>query len=122
MTADIQSAFLQIGINPIDREKMRFLWYENVNSSEQPKLVQYRFALLMFELTPSPPILEKIVQYHLSWYEHTEPEVVNELKKLYVDDLAKQTTKLIEHIKLRNKLCQKANLTYESGELIAKLF
>ena len=26
LTADIQSAFLQIGIDPIDHEKMRFLW------------------------------------------------------------------------------------------------
>ena len=88
LTADIQSAFLQIGIDPIDREKMRFLWYENVNSCEQPKLVQYRFARLMFGLKPSPPILGKVVQHHLSFYEDTEPEVVNELKKLYVDDLA----------------------------------
>ena len=88
LTADIHSAFLQIGIDPIDREKMRFLWYENVKSCEQPKLVQYRFARLMFGLKPSPPILGKIVQHHLSFYEDAEPEVVNELKKLYVDDLA----------------------------------
>ena len=42
----------------------------------------------MFGLKPSPPILGKVVQHHLSFYEDTEPEVVNELKKLYVDDLA----------------------------------
>ena len=67
---------------------MRFLWYENVKGCEQPKLVQYRFAGLMFGLKPSPPISGKVVQHHLSFYEDTEPEVVNELKKLYVDDLA----------------------------------
>ena len=37
VTADIESAFLQIRIDPADREKLRFLWY-NVNS-EEPKLV-----------------------------------------------------------------------------------
>ena len=91
LTVNIQSAFLQIGINPIDLEKMHFLWYENVNSSEQPKLVQCRFACLMFGLKPSPPILGKVVQHHLSLCEDTEPEVVNKLKKLYVDDLATST-------------------------------
>ena len=87
LTADIQSTFLQIGIDPIDCEKMRFLWYENVKSCEQPKLVQL-IARLMFGLKPGPPILGKVVQHHLSFYEDTEPEVVNKLKKLYIDDLA----------------------------------
>ena len=59
-----------------------------MKNCEQPKLVQYRFARLMFGLKPSPTILGKVVQHHLSFYEDTEPEVVNELKKLYVDDLA----------------------------------
>ena len=54
-TADIESAFLQIGIDPADREKLRFLWYENVNSV-QPKLVQFRFCHLMFGLKPSSHI------------------------------------------------------------------
>ena len=72
---------------------MRVLWYENVKSCEQLKLVQYRFARLMFGLKPSPPILLKVVQHHLSFYEDTEPKVVTELKKLYVDDLATSSEK-----------------------------
>ena len=43
LTADIQSAFLRIGIDPTDREKLRFLWYDDI-SSDQPVLVQLRFA------------------------------------------------------------------------------
>ena len=42
----------------------------------------------MIGLKPGPPTLGKVVQHHLSLYEDTEPEVVNESKKLYVDDLA----------------------------------
>ena len=34
--------------------------------------------MLDVQLKPSPPILEKVVQHHLSLYEDTEPEVVNE--------------------------------------------
>ena len=67
VTSDIESAFLQIGIDPSDREKLRFLWYDNVNS-EQPELVQFRFCRLMFGLKPSPPILGKVVQHHLNSY------------------------------------------------------
>ena len=42
----------------------------------------------MFGLKPSPPILGKVVQHHLNSYEEKEPETVNQLSKLYVDDLA----------------------------------
>ena len=81
VTADIESAFLQIGIDPADREKLRFLWYENVNSV-QPKLVQFRFCHLMFGLKPSPPTSGKVVQDRLNSYEEKEPETVNQLSKL----------------------------------------
>ena len=37
VTSDIESAFLQIGIDPADREKLGFFWHDNINS-EQPKL------------------------------------------------------------------------------------
>ena len=87
LTADIQSAFPQIGINPIDREKIRFLWYENVNSSEKPKLVQYRFARLMFRLKPSPPISGKVVQHHLSLYECLSERVKETLCRRPSDEL-----------------------------------
>ena len=87
LTADIQSAFLQIGISPEDRDKLRFLWYTDLNS-DSPKLIQFRFARLMFGLKPSPPILGKVIEHHLSKYEASEPAVVNELKNLYVDDFA----------------------------------
>ena len=63
LTADIQSAFLQIGISPEDRDKFRFLWYTDLNS-DSPKLVQFRFARLMFGLKPSPPILGKVIEHH----------------------------------------------------------
>ena len=32
LTSDIQSAFLQIRIDPADRDKLRFLWYTNLNT------------------------------------------------------------------------------------------
>ena len=63
LTTDIQSAFLQIGIDPTDREKLHFLWYDDI-SNDQPNLVQFRFSSLPFCLKPSPPILAKVVEHH----------------------------------------------------------
>ena len=40
----------------------------------------------MFGLKPSPPILGKVIDHHLSKYEASEPAVVNKLKHLCVDD------------------------------------
>ena len=87
LTSDIQSVFLQIGIDPTDRENFVFLWYDDI-SSDQPILVQFRFARFPFGLKPSPPILAKVIEHHLDFYEDTEPQVVKELRRLYVDDYA----------------------------------
>ena len=67
LTADIQSAFLQISIDPADRDKLRFLWYTNLNT-DSPKLTQFRFCRLMFGLKPSPPILGLVVNHYLDFY------------------------------------------------------
>ena len=50
LTADIEKAFLQISINPNDRDYLRFLWFENV-FAEIPKLVLIRFARVLFGMT-----------------------------------------------------------------------
>ena len=52
----------------------------------------------MFGPKPSPPILGKVVQHHLNSYEKKEPETVNQVSKLYVDDLAFQTYKTAKKI------------------------
>ena len=42
----------------------------------------------MFGLKPSPPILGCVVRHHVEKYENIEPEFVDEMKDLYVDDWA----------------------------------
>ena len=112
VTADIQSAFLQIATDANDRDKLRFLWYDDLNS-EQPKLVQFKFARLMFGLKPSPPILGCVVRHHVEKCENIEPEVVDEMKDLYVDDWAssfENTEKHLRTVKPPNKLWQRGLL------------
>lgn len=87
LIADIEKAFLMIGIHPDDRDALRFLWFKNVEE-RNPEMVVYRFCRLVFGLRPSPSILGSTIQHHLSLYEHEQPEIVKELQdSLYVDDL-----------------------------------
>ena len=86
LIADIEKAFHQISVNPADRDKLRFLWFKNIEG-EKPEIVQYRFCRLVFGLTSSPAILNGTVQHHLSQYKQSEPQVAELLaNSLYVDD------------------------------------
>ncbi|XP_028414386.1 uncharacterized protein LOC114537537 [Dendronephthya gigantea] len=82
LTADIEKAFLQIEIKPEDRDKLRFLWM-----NEKDELLHLRFCRLVFGLKPSPAILGATINHHLEKHNETEPEAVQALRDLYVDDL-----------------------------------
>ena len=87
IVADVEKAFHQIEINPDDRRMLRFLWFDDIRK-EQPDIVEYQFCRLVFGLTPSPAILNSVIQRHLESHKTKEPEVVALLQEsFYVDDL-----------------------------------
>jgi hypothetical protein len=87
LVADIEKAFLMVGINEADRDMLRFLWLTNVYEP-LPEVVEYRFTRLVFGLRPSPAILGATIDHHLRLYEDEKPDVVDVLRNgLYVDDL-----------------------------------
>ena len=87
LTADIEKAFLMVGIKKEHRDMLRFLWFANPIDA-QPEIVQYRFNRLVFGLRPSPSILGATIKHHLELYRRSEPELVELIEKsLYVDDL-----------------------------------
>ncbi len=49
LTADIEKAFLMVGIKKEHRDMLRFLWFANPIDA-QPEIVQYRFNRLVFGL------------------------------------------------------------------------
>jgi hypothetical protein len=55
--------------------------------NETDKLLHLRFCRLVFGLKPSPAILGATINYHLEKHKGTEPEAVQALQDLYVDDL-----------------------------------
>ena len=87
LTADIEKAFLQIGIRQEDRDFLRFLWYDDPQSANR-SVVQLRYARLLFGLRPSPAVLGSVLLQHVSSYQEKNPEIVKVLKGLFVDDLS----------------------------------
>ena len=88
LVADIEKAFLMIAVKKEDRDILRFLWVDDVNSAE-PKIVEYRFARVVFGVTWSPFLLNATLLKHITSYEREDPEFVSQmLRSLYVDDLS----------------------------------
>lgn len=80
--ADLEKAFLQIGICEKDRDYLKFLWC----SDEQGNLRFLRFTRVPFGVTCSPFILAATIKHHIRKYKD-HPEVIKNLDShLYVDD------------------------------------
>ena len=87
VTADIEKAFLMVGIAKKDRDVLRFLWFDDV-FSDQPNLVQLRFTRVVFGVSSSPFLLNATIRYHLEQYREIQPMLVEKLSKAaYVDDI-----------------------------------
>ena len=85
-TADIEKAFLQIGINSVDRDYLRFLYSENCKIDENLKC--YRMTRVGFGIKCSPFILACVIKHHIKKFEETNYEAFQMLNtSLYVDDL-----------------------------------
>jgi len=98
-TADIEKAFLQIGIHEADRNFTKFLWYENVEEDSWPsgKVVSFRFCRVPFGFRSSPFILNKVVSHHLNSLKDKFPTTVEKIQgNIYVDDLIVSTETLSE--------------------------
>ncbi len=86
LVADIEKAFLMIGISEEDRDMLRFLWLKDAKDPHS-EILKLRFCRLVFGLRSSPAVLGATIQQHLETHERDNPEVVEHLRKsLYVDD------------------------------------
>ena len=87
ITADIEKAFLMIGVAPKDRDVLRFLWFQDPYKLDSP-IRQFHFTRVVFGLRPSPALLGAVILHHLDKYSSIEPQLIEGIKKgLYVDDL-----------------------------------
>jgi hypothetical protein len=87
LVADIEKTFLNIEIDPCDRDCLRFLWVGNIHKDEV-KPVEYRFCRVVFGVNCSPFLLNTTLQHHLERFSKGNPELTRKLKdSFYVDDL-----------------------------------
>ena len=87
LIADIEKAFLMIGIDENDRDILRFLWYQDP-FNQNSEVVHLRFTWFVFGLHPSPAILVAVIPQHCEKYKNHHLNLTDKLShSLYVDDL-----------------------------------
>ena len=121
--ADVEKAFLAIGVDESQRDYLRFLWLANI-ADEDPEIVVYRFCSVVFGLSCSPFIMNAILQHHVKQYEAVDPEFVKlMLNSFYCDDLSLAVNSLEEAVSVCLKAKERysrGNLSFESGTVIRK--
>ena len=104
LIGDLEKAFLNVEVKPEDRNLLRFLWIDYVNSLN-PGIIKLRFTRLVFGLVCFPFILNVTLRNHLSKYENADPEFVSTvIKALYVDDFASGKNTVMDCFELYQKL------------------
>ena len=79
LSADIEKAFLNVGIKEQHRDMLRFLWFQDPFADEL-EIVPFRFNRLVFGLRPSPSILGATIKHHLQLLKQDEPEIAQLLE------------------------------------------
>ena len=106
--ADVQKAFLAIGVDESQRDYLRFLWLANI-ADDNPEIVIYRFCSVVFGLCCSPFIMNATLQHHVKQYEQVDPQFVKlMLNSFYCDDLSLSVNSLEEAV----SVCLKAKERY----------
>ena len=75
-----------IGITEKDRDVLRFLWIDNIES-QNPNVIELRFARVVFGISSSPFLLNATLQHLLEQQRDVDPLIVQKLaRSFYVDD------------------------------------
>ena len=81
-----------IGIAREDKDKLRFLWFEDPYKVDS-EVIHYRFTRLVFGLRPSPAILGAVITHHLRKYKLDNQGIISMiLDSLYVDGMVSGAT------------------------------
>ena len=71
LIGDITKAFLQIEVDPSDRDSLRFFWVEDI-TAEKPEIKEYRFCRVLFGAGPNLFLLYGTLKHHLSKHEKVD--------------------------------------------------
>ena len=87
LIANIEKAFLNVEVDKVDQDCLRFLWLKHVQNANS-EIEVYRFCRVVLGLNSSPFLLNTTLRYHFSKYKELDPKFVQQmLESFYVDDL-----------------------------------
>ena len=100
-TADIKKAYLQMQLNPEDRDVVRFLWLKDITKPvTEDNIIEYRFVRVIWGIVCSAFLLAATIKYHL---QRNENFVSNDVShNIYVDNLI-SGSKTVEEAKIYYK-------------------
>ncbi|CAK5045140.1 unnamed protein product [Meloidogyne enterolobii] len=112
---DIAKAFLQINLDPVDRDVTRFLWMEDP-LDENSKIIAFRFKRVTFGIICSPAHLALVIQIHLKKY---NTDLAREIERnIYVDNIIIG----VEDEKEILNICQQTKLIFEKANMPIREF
>ncbi|XP_063540086.1 uncharacterized protein LOC134749113 [Cydia strobilella] len=99
ITADVEKAFLQIGLQNEDRDVTRFLWVKDPSKElTDDNIRHFRFCRIPFGIISSPFLLTASIRYHIS--KTNEALLTKIADKCYVDNLVTSVESLDEALRL----------------------
>ena len=87
LIADIEKAFSMISFADEDKDVLRFLWLDDINS-ELPRIKELRFARVVFGVSSIPFLLNATIKHHMNGYKVVDLQFVEKFEKsIYADDV-----------------------------------
>ena len=111
--ADIEKAFLQLGIQSGDRDVTRFLWFKDIATLEvsDSNVIMFRFCRVPFGLICSPFLLAATIKYHLQKEE--SPLATHIQNNIYVDNVLIG----VKSVKEAYRAYQEAKIIFERASM-----
>lgn len=99
IVSDVEKAFLQVGLQPNDRDVTRFLWIKDLDKGVNPEnLIHLRFCRVPFGVISSPFLLNATVRHHLN---KSDQEINKQIARdIYVDNLVTGAQSLEKALRL----------------------
>ena len=95
VVADVEKAFLSVGLQPQDRDVTRFLWLKNPKKvTVEGNLQVFRFCRIPFGMVSSPFLLGATIVHHLK--QTNTPLATSLQRDIYVDNVVTVVQNLSE--------------------------